>query len=79
MKPMLRTIKDTGRLMPSVPSMEGIDPTKGGGYALPPEMANRPDAAELRAFMQNFQKIGNPDDRRMVMEAVHTAAASEPS
>ncbi len=74
MKPLLRTIKNANRPNPSV---DEINSTGTVRYPLPPEMENRPDAAELRAFMQNFQKIGNSDDRHMVMTAVHTAAAGE--
>lgn len=69
MKPMLRTIRgeDQVRLL-----AEHIDDK----YALrrPPEMENRPDAAELRAFIRNFRRIDSSEDRRAVMEAVLQAA-----
>ncbi len=74
MKPMLRTIKNTDRKQPFATVTKTVG---NGGYSLPPEMQNRPDAAELRAFIKNFRKIGNADDRRSVMDAVCAAADSE--
>ncbi|NQV44862.1 MAG: hypothetical protein HQ501_08165 [Rhodospirillales bacterium] len=65
MKPMLRTIRveDQARLL-----AEHIDAKDAP--RLPPEMENRPDAAELRAFIRNFRRIGSAEDRRAVMDAV---------
>lgn len=44
---------------------------------IPPEMENRPDAAELRTFMLNFSKIECAEDRQLVLDAVRRAAESE--
>ena len=71
---MLRTIKDTNheRALTDV-----IDLADKSGYPLPPEMENRPGAAELRGFVRIFQSIENSDDRRAIMDAVYAAADTE--
>jgi len=42
---------------------------------LPPEMAGRADARELRDFLTAFLAIDDPADRRRIMEAVESAAS----
>lgn len=72
MKPVLRVVEGKSEVIP-----EQEFPAAGGAYPLPPEMEGRADAAELRAFMLNFQRIENPDDRRQIVDAVRRAAQGE--
>ena len=80
MKPVLRTIrvKNQAALVADRCNTVNTEGVAGkGGYALPPDMENRPNAAELRAFIRNFHKIDKPADRQAVMDAVFQAAAGE--
>jgi len=42
---------------------------------LPPEMQGRPDARELREFVQAFLAISDPAERRRILDAVEKAAS----
>lgn len=42
---------------------------------LPPEMAERADARELRAFLTAFLSIDDPADRRRILKAVESATS----
>lgn len=50
--------------------VEGAPPPR-----LPPEMEGRPDARELREFVQAFLAISDPVERRRILDAVESAAS----
>ena len=46
-----------------------------GRPILPDAMKGRPDARELRAFLQSYEAIDDPESREMIRNAVSAAAA----
>ncbi len=71
MKPMFRTVTVPDKIQElAETTVDNGDSGGNSGFPLPPEMQSRPDAAEIRQFLSNYQKIPDPEGRRMIMNAV---------
>jgi len=78
MKPILRTPRNADwQEIPKTESPGETRPIEKRRHPLPPGMENRPDAAELRAFILHFQRIKSPEGRRAVMNAVTAATGGD--
>ena len=59
----------------TVVRLEPVEPGEMPSPTLPPEMAGRADARELREFMLAFRGIHDPKSRRRILEAIENAAS----